>query len=226
MAVSSDGLTEKKDTEVKEKQSRDTADLKDVIARNLTALRQAAGLTQLQLAEMLNYSDKAVSKWERGEAVPDLRVIIKLADIYHISVDDIVREKQDKLVAPRLNIHKKHILITLLSIGLVWVIASAVFLIFYYVMPLKYAYLAFVCAPFACAVVFTVLSALWYNRVVLAIAVSLVIWTVILIIHVIFHLFTQIPVWPFYAVAGGMQLLVIGWFVLRRLYKPNGKKNF
>ena len=52
-------------------------ELKEIIAKNLTELRTCAHLTQLQLAEMLNYSDKAVSKWERGEAVPDIRVLKK-----------------------------------------------------------------------------------------------------------------------------------------------------
>ncbi|MGN1061036.1 MAG: helix-turn-helix domain-containing protein [Candidatus Coproplasma sp.] len=199
-------------------------DLKEVIAANLTHLRQEAGLTQLQLAEMLNYSDKAVSKWERGESIPDLRVLIKLADIYHISLDDVVRAKPGKRLKPKLNLQKKHVLITLLSLGLVCVIATAVFMIFFYIMPLKnYAYLAYVCAPFVAAVVFTVFSALWYRRLTLAIAASLVLWSIILIIHVFLRLFTSIPVWPFYLVAGGMQILIAGWFVLRKLYKPDKK---
>ena len=66
-------------------------DIKDTIAKNLTELRTRAGFTQLQLAEKLNYSDKAVSKWERGEAVPDLRVLVKLSEIYGVTVDDMSR---------------------------------------------------------------------------------------------------------------------------------------
>lgn len=199
-----------------------TEDLKEVIAANLVHLRQEAGLTQVQLAEMLNYSDKAVSKWERGESIPDLRVLIKLAQIYHISLDDIVRSKHEKRLIPRLNLQKKHVLITLLSVGLVAVIATAVFMIFFYIVPLKnYAYLAYVCAPFVASVVFTVFAAMWYRRITLAIAASLVLWSVVLIIHVFLVLFTQIIVWPFYLVAGGMQILIAGWFVLRKLYKPD-----
>ncbi len=199
-------------------------DLKEVIAANLVHLRQEAGLTQLQLAELLNYSDKAVSKWERGESVPDLRVLIKLADLYHISLDDIVRTKPEKRLMPRLNLQKKHVLITLLSVGLVGVIATAVFMIFFYITPLRnYAYLSYVCAPLVASVVFTVFSALWYRRLTLAIAASLVLWSIILIIHVFLRLFTSIPVWPFYLVAGGMQILIAGWFVLRKLYKPDKK---
>ncbi len=199
-------------------------DIKEIIAANLTHLRQEAGLTQVQLAEMLNYSDKAVSKWERGESIPDLRVLIKLADIYHISLDDLVRSKPSKRLMPKLNLPKKHLLITLLSIGLVGVIATAVFMIFFYITPLaEYAYLAYICTPFVGSVVFTAFAAVWYRRLTLTIAASLVLWSVILIVHVVLSLFTSIPVWPFYLVAGGMQVLIIGWFVLRKLYKPDHK---
>lgn len=202
-----------------------TEDVKEIIAANLVTLRQEAGLTQLQLAEMLNYSDKAVSKWERGESIPDLRVLIKLADIYHISLDDIVRAKKEKPVKPKLNLRKKRILITLLSVGLVGVAATAVFMIFFFIQSLSdYAYLAYICAPFAASVVFTVFASLWYRRLTLAIAASLVLWSVILIIHVMLNLFTSITVWPFYLAAGIMQILIVGWFVLRKLYKPE-KKN-
>ena len=45
--------------------------IKSIIAQNITDLRRAKGLTQLELAEQLNYSDKAVSKWERAESMPD-----------------------------------------------------------------------------------------------------------------------------------------------------------
>ena len=57
------------------------SELKDVISKNIVELRTKARLTQLQLAEMLNYSDKAVSKWERGEAIPDVRVLVRIAEI-------------------------------------------------------------------------------------------------------------------------------------------------
>ena len=82
-------------------------ELKETIAKNLVELRTQARLTQLQLAEKLNYSDKAVSKWERGEAIPDIRVLIKLAEIYNITVDDILTDSAAKKVKPKMHIGKK-----------------------------------------------------------------------------------------------------------------------
>ncbi|MCM1437586.1 MAG: helix-turn-helix domain-containing protein [Roseburia sp.] len=201
------------------------SELKETIAANLVRLRQEVGLTQVQLAEMLNYSDKAVSKWERGESIPDLRVLIQLADIYHITVDDIVKEVPSKPVKPKLNLVKKHILIALLSFGLVWVVATGVFMILYYISSIRsYAYLSFVVAPFVSSVVLLVFSSVWGRRITTALATSAVVWSVALIVHVFLWQFAHsVPIWPFYLVAAGVQVLVIGWFVLRKLYKPNRK---
>ena len=199
------------------------SDLKEVIAANLTRLRQQAGLTQLQLADMLNYSDKAVSKWERGESIPDLRVLVQLAEIYHITVDDIVKEQPEKAVKPKLNLVKKRLLISLLSMGLVWVIATGVFMILYYISSIRdYAYLTFVVAPFVSFVVAVVFACLWGNRLTATLASSAVIWSIVLIVGVFLSQFAKdVPIWPFIIVAAGVQALVIGWFILRKLYKPN-----
>ena len=65
-------------------------DIKSNIARNIQELRKARGMTQLELAERLNYSDKAISKWERGESVPDLYVLKQLADFYNVKIDTLI----------------------------------------------------------------------------------------------------------------------------------------
>ena len=69
-------------------------DWKHVVAANLVRLRKANQLTQLQLAEQLHYSDKAVSKWERGESLPDLAVMKQLADFYGIRIDDFLNDPE------------------------------------------------------------------------------------------------------------------------------------
>ena len=66
--------------------------LKKIVAKNITEERMKSGLTQLQLAQMLNYSDKAVSKWERGESLPDVCVLKRLSQIFCVSVDYMLCE--------------------------------------------------------------------------------------------------------------------------------------
>jgi transcriptional regulator with XRE-family HTH domain len=196
-------------------------DLKDIIAANLTRLRTDANLTQLQLAEMLNYSDKAVSKWERGESIPDLRVLIQLADIYHITLDDIVKEQSEKVVKPKLNRGKKRILITLLSVGLGWFIATGIFAILYFISAMEsYAYLAFVVAPFVSSIVLTVFAAIWGNRILCALACSLLLWTLVAMVHVFIAEFATALMdkwYLLYAVGLAFQILIALWFTLRKV---------
>ena len=94
-------------------------ELKKKLAKNLIYYRKNNNLTQLQLAEKLSYSDKAISKWERGESVPDILTLKALADLYHCKIDDLLKEKNRK----KLFITKNKLIISLLSVGLVWLIA-------------------------------------------------------------------------------------------------------
>lgn len=197
-------------------------DLKDVIAKNLVELRTKAHLTQLELAEKINYSDKAVSKWERGEAVPDLRVLIKIADIYNITVDEIVRKPEEgRHIFPHLNTTTKRILIALLSAGLVWFIATVIFMIFYFIPATdEYAYLSFVCAPFVCSIPLIVLSAMWGNWITHTLSCSLLVWSLAIIFHIFVIAFSSFnKIFVIYIVAGVFELLVIFWFILRKFYK-------
>ena len=66
--------------------------LKSRIGRNIATYRKHCGLTQAGLAEKLNYSDKAVSKWERGESVPDMLTMIRLAEQFEVTVNDLISD--------------------------------------------------------------------------------------------------------------------------------------
>ena len=66
----------------------------------IAILRKAKGLTQKQLAEMLNVSDKAVSRWERDECAPDLSAIPVLADIFGITADELLRGQRKQAEEP------------------------------------------------------------------------------------------------------------------------------
>lgn len=70
--------------------------LKQIVAENLTALRKSKGLTQLELAEKFNYSDKAVSKWEKGDTTPDIETLQALADFYGVTIDFFTHEGSKK----------------------------------------------------------------------------------------------------------------------------------
>ncbi len=68
----------------------DDAKLKKQIGRNIVSYRKRSQMTQAQLAEKLNYSDKAVSKWERGESMPDVLTLVQIAEQFDVTVNDIL----------------------------------------------------------------------------------------------------------------------------------------
>ena len=95
------------------------------IGSNIAAYRKRDGLTQATLAEKLNYSDKAVSKWERGESIPDVTVLKTIADLFGVSLDYLVESVHDHAPAPESSQRKalrsrNQTVATLLSILVVW----------------------------------------------------------------------------------------------------------
>ena len=165
-------------------------DIKDTIAKNLVELRTRAGFTQLQLAEMLNYPDKAVSKWERGEAIPDLRVLVKLSEIYGITVDDLIKSENLPHKKPNLSLRVRRLLIVALSVVLVWFIATGLFITLFFIQSTAaYAYLVFITAFLPTAIVLTVFSSIWGNRITTAIASSAIGWSCALIIYLFVTVF-------------------------------------
>ena len=68
--------------------------LKSQLGANIVMYRKRSGLTQAKLAERLNYSDKAVSKWERGESVPDVLTLVQLAELFEITVDELLADPE------------------------------------------------------------------------------------------------------------------------------------
>ena len=163
-------------------------ELKQIVAKNLIALRKQAGLTQLELAEKLNYSDKAVSKWERAESLPDVETIKKIADLYHVSVDALLREERDitkKIRKRGLTVGQK-ILITLISVVLVWAVATTVYSVLCWVdvNALSASYTFIVALPITCIVVI-VFNSLWGKIWVNLLASSGLIWTIALCIYLL-----------------------------------------
>ena len=76
--------------------ARDDEKVKRTIASNIAHYRKECNLTQDELAELIFYSGKSVSKWERGDGVPDICVLVALADIFGVTINDMLAENIDK----------------------------------------------------------------------------------------------------------------------------------
>ena len=142
------------------------------IAKNITALRQSCKMTQIELAERLNYSDKAVSKWERGESIPDVIVLKSIADLFGVTLDYLLEAEHDAMeskptvVADNNGYQQRNRRVTTtLSVILVWFVA----ILSYVVMDLCIPVTVFKWIPFAYAVpvsviVWLVFNSTWFNR--------------------------------------------------------------
>lgn len=132
-------------------------------------LRQVSKMTQLDLAKELNYSDKTVSKWERGEAMPDISVLIQISDYFGVTLDYLTIE-HDKIEMNAIGaIKKTHLqaraVITGMSLVLVWLIATLIFVLVHIAnVDYKYEWLAFVFAVPVTLIVWLIMNAIWFNR--------------------------------------------------------------
>ena len=108
------------------------SNVKSTVARNLTELRKEKNLTQGALAKMFNYSDKAVSKWECGDSLPDLDTLLTLANFYGVTLDELVSEDPIRPSAPADEQEEKmlfnnRLLISTMIVATVFLMATIVF---------------------------------------------------------------------------------------------------
>lgn len=196
--------------------------IRKIVAARLSAYRKRAGLTQVELAEKVNYSDKSVSKWERGDGLPDLLVLCKLAELYEIPVDEFLHE--GPLKRPASEQRRRHWLIFLLSVGLTFLIAGIVFYVFT-VLSIPYAWLSFVCAVVVSTILAVIFSHIWAKTLLQCISVSALVWSLAVLIYLLLYLFAASLSGNglLFSLAGGMQILVLLWYLLQHYRKKNKK---
>lgn len=200
-------------------------ELKNTIAENLVKFRRLSNFTQQELAEKINYSDKAVSKWERGDGIPDVIVLKALADIYGITVNDFLIKHQETPAIKRSNknLAVRRWLISLLSAGLVWFVATVVTVLWQLIdssaTVAKYAYIAALPISF---IVLLIFSCVWGKLWQTFVSVSGLIWTLCLLINVIL---TLPNAWLIYLIGAALQLLFILWVLLRYVIKRDKFKH-
>ncbi len=196
--------------------------IKSIIAKNITDLRRAKGLTQLELAEQLNYSDKAVSKWERAESMPDISVLVEIADLFDVPLDYLVRaEHPKKEIQPSEDANEMSFLyrkgyISGISILLVWLIAVLVYvLISFFAKDAHSQWLSFVYAIPVSAIVWLVFNSIWFNPRLNYFIVSLLMWSLFLSIQLtLFSL--NIKAGLIYLLGIPGQIIIILWALIKK----------
>lgn len=201
--------------------------LRRQLGRNIVLRRKKIGLTQVALAEKLNYSDKAVSKWERGESTPDVLTLVQLADFFGVTVNDLLQDpdalpentsKVEKVMSKAVEKTfkrkaNKRIILQLSSL-LVWSVALVLFVLFSS-LGIEKSYVAFFYALPVDAIVMLSLRSAWRDYRSNKLLVSVLVWGSIISLYVTFLLFFGLNLWRILLLGIPGQLAVLFWF---RLY--------
>ena len=193
-------------------------ELKAIIAKNIAALRTGAGMTQIDLAEKLNYSDKAVSKWERGESIPDVLVLKQIADMFQVTVDYLLEEEHAPAVTSslkdKIRRHNRGF-ITAIIILLVWLLATFIFMIVDTLGIENSIWFIFIYAVPSTFVVWLVFNSIWFDRRRNFMIVSLLMWSVLASAYLTLLPF-ELNVWLLFVVGVPGQLIIVLWSRLKK----------
>lgn len=183
------------------------------------------GLKQSELAKQINYSDKSISKWERGEGLPDLKATSKLCEIFGITIDDMLKENDDhngKISKTLIFKNKKHFLTTLISASLVWLVATIVYVSLLIFQAEGRIWLPFIYAIPISAIVFLVFSSIWGNTLHKFLCVSFLLWGIILSLALSI---SHSRIWFICEIGAVCQIIIILWFSLIRLKNKKEKQS-
>ncbi len=189
------------------------------IAKNLTYYRKEADMTQAELAEKINYSDKSVSKWESGNGIPDVYTLMQIAELFGVTLNDLVGEGTP--VLPTKERRGLRGWIMLLASGIVWLVATCLYVLIRLIRPQSDWWFLFLYAIAANAIVIIIFASVWKYRFVNFVAVSALIWVSMLCLHVTLKMAFQFlgkadrALWLLYILAVPLQILECMWGFFR-----------
>lgn len=211
----------------------DDEKLKKQIGANITSYRKRFRMTQAGLAEKLNYSDKAVSKWERGESAPDVQTLVQLAELFEITVNDLlvdpnelpenggaVERAMGKAVEKTLKRKADKRIILQLSSLLVWFVALLIFVVISS-LDVPKSWVAFFYAIPADAIVMLSLRSAWRDFRWNQALISVIVWGCILSLYVTLMVFFHVNVWKLFLLGIPGQIAILLWF---RLYRKTPRE--
>ena len=192
-------------------------DIKSIVAKNIAELRQSNNMTQLELAEKINYSDKAVSKWERAESSPDISVLVDIADVFGVTVDYLVKSEHPKAPvidteAPQRQYNRKPIAYIAESVA--WLVAIVAFIITTLIVnKITFQILYFVYALPIVLVVKLIFNSIWFNPRNNYYIISVLMWSILAAVHIT-CLYCGVNVALIYVIGVAGQIVIALWSLI------------
>lgn len=174
-------------------------------------------MTQAELAERLNYSDKAISKWERGESIPDVLVLKEIADLFSVTVDYFLTPHDGEEERPYIGNEKAgmHLAVTLTSCFATVAVAVLLYIIFSFA---DWRWKVFVAAVPVLITLCLIFNAVWGKSLYTFIAVSGLLWSCVTVVFVFIMDIPKLPFpsWWIYFICIPLQIIVVIWGMLFR----------
>lgn len=197
-------------------------DKKRIIASNLTLLRKNKGLTQAELAEKLNYSDKAISRWERGDTLPDIDMLCELCEFYGITLNDLINEnfnteKESEIKDTSKDIFGYKVWLCALCVSVVWLCATILFVYSKTFLDTNY-WMAFVWAvPISCVMIRLNIKWTKYRAIINLINSSILAWSFIASCFLHLLVFSKHNLWPIFIIGVPIQIIIIIFYKMKEL---------
>lgn len=192
-----------------------TNNVQETLIANLIALRKSRGLTQIELGERINYSDKTISKWEKGDSCPNVEAVYKIARFYGVSVDDLLSQdfRADSGATLEKQRNYSKLIISLLAIMAVWVIATIIF-VSLSLMSFQKTWLIFILATPCSAVVALVFNSMWGNTRFNYLIISVLLWTTLATVFLSSLEYIRV-LWVVFLVGIPIQIAIVLWSQLK-----------
>lgn len=196
-------------------------DIKYIVAKNISNLRVLNNMTQAELGEKLNYSDKTISKWERGDSIPDVAVLYEIANLFGVSLDYFVKE--ENINRKTLENKKKRSRYNRRAI--VWIceiVAFALALLAFVVTSLTFAkatfkWLYFIYALPAALIVRLVFNSIWFNPKKNYLIISELMWSILIAVQLSFLYFGK-NILLIYLLGVAGQIIIFIWSFIKNKY--------
>ena len=206
-------------------------DLKHIISKNLVELRKRKKYTQADLADILQYSDKAISKWEKGESLPDIEVLYQICNLYGVTLDYLTHEgnyeeKQEYVIKDVNRVNK--VVISLLSVSLIWFLIIILF-VYAFVMNGINLWIAFIWGVPLSALIFLIFNSIWGKKLYKFIILTVLTWSSLATIFLqVLYMNLDYQIWAIFLLGIPAQIAIILWSQLKRnvgYYIPHKSNN-
>ena len=132
--------------------------IREIVSNNIITLRKQKQMTQIDLAKKINYSDKAVSRWENGEVVPDVETLQKISNVFGVPVSYMLEKHENEEKGVKILKNPNQLIMQFLAVCVAWVIISVVFVY----LQLIYNYIFW--QGFVWGVPISTAICMWFNR--------------------------------------------------------------